>query len=330
MSTKPRVNALIDHQRRTLLAAAGAALLLPAGAARAQAWPARPIRIIHGFDSGSNPDTVARIIAPALTERLGQSLVIEAKPGAGGRIATAYVATQEPDGYTLMMLTAGDSVTAATESKLPFDLLRDYAFISTVIQFPFVILVGADSPYKNLREFLDAAKRAPGKLNFGTPGIRTTQHFCGELLKSSAGVDLLHVPFKGSPFPDLIGGRLDCMIAAPSISTPQIKSGKVRALAVSGRTRLESLPEVATVAETVPGFDVSSWLGLAAPSRTPAAIIERMSSETRQVLGLPAVRERLLAIGSEPGGSTGEVLRARVQADISKWKGLASKANLDS
>ena len=319
MSTKPRVNALIDHQRRTLLAAAGAALLLPAGAARAQAWPARPIRIIHGFDSGSNPDTVARIIAPALTERLGQSLVIEAKPGAGGRIATAYVATQEPDGYTLMMLTAGDSVTAATESKLPFDLLRDYAFISTVIQFPFVILVGADSPYKNLREFLDAAKRAPGKLNFGTPGIRTTQHFCGELLKSSAGVDLLHVPFKGSPFPDLIGGRLDCMIAAPSISTPQIKSGKVRALAVSGRTRLESLPEVATVAETVPGFEATTWFALFGPANLPREVVAKLNAEVKRVFALPDVQERLRTLGLEPWISSPDELAKFQAAEIVKW-----------
>ena len=198
-----------------------AALTGPWLAARAQAYPARPIRMVHGFDSGSNPDVVARIIGPALTERLGQAIIVEAKPGAGGRIATAYVAAQEPDGYTLAMLTAGDSVTAATESTLSFDLLRDFAFISSVIQFPFLILVGADSPFKSLRDLIAAARREPGKLSFGTPGIRTTQHFCGELLKASADIDLLHVPFKGSPFQDLIGGRLDLMIAAPSVSTPQ-------------------------------------------------------------------------------------------------------------
>ena len=319
----------IDHHRRALLGWAGATAMWPWHAALAQAYPARPIRVVHGFDSGSNPDTVARIIAPALTERLGQALVIEAKPGAGGRIATAHVATQEPDGYTLMMLTAGDSVTAATDGKLSFDLLRDFAFISTVIQFPFVIMVGADSPYRTLRDFIDAAKRAPGKLSFGTPGIRTTQHFCGELLKSSAGIDLLHVPFKGSPFQDLIGGRLDSMIAAPSISTPQIKSGNVRALAVSGRARIDTLPEVPTVAQTLPGFEVSSWLGLAAPVKTPTAIIERLSTEVRQVLSQPPVRERLQATGSEVMGSSGEAFRARVEADMRKWKGLAAQARLD-
>lgn len=322
-----------NPRRRALggaLGALGVMGALPWQAVMAQAYPARPIRVVHGFDSGSNPDTVMRVMAPALTERLGQPIVIDPKPGAGGRIATAHVATQEPDGYTLMMLTAGDSVTAATDSKLSFDLLRDFAFVSSVIQFPFLILVGADSPFKTLREFVEAARREPGKLNFGTPGIRTTQHFTGELLKSTAGIDLLHVPFKGNPFPDLIGGRLSCMIAAPTVSTPQIQSGKVRALAVTGRARMAAMPEVPAVAELLPGFEVSSWLGLAAPARTPAAIVERLSIEVRQVLGQAAVRERLLAIGSEPGGSTGVALRERIEADIRKWKGLADKAKLDA
>jgi tripartite-type tricarboxylate transporter receptor subunit TctC len=319
-----------NQRRRQLAAALGAALGSPWFAAHAQAYPARPVRIVHGFDSGSNPDVVARIIGPALTERLGQAIIVDAKPGAGGRIATAHVATQEPDGYTLMMLTAGDSVIAATDSKLSYDLLRDFAFISSAIQFPFVILVGAGSPFRSLRDLIDAAKRAPGKLSFGTPGIRTTQHFCGELLKSTADIDLLHVPFKGSPLQDLIGGRLDLMIAAPSVSTPQIQGGKVRALAVTGPGRMETLPAVPAVAETLPGFEVTSWLGLAAPAKTSPAIVERLSAEVRQVLGRPAVRERLLAIGSEPGGSTGAALRARVAADIGKWKGLAGKARLDA
>jgi len=319
-----------DWRRRALTQAVGVVLAAPSIAARAQAWPARPIRIVHGFDGGSNPDVVARIIGPALTERLGQAIVVDAKPGAGGRIATGYVATQEPDGYTLMMLTAGDSVTAATDSKLSFDLLRDYAFISTVIQFPFLILVSADSPFKSMRDLVDAAKREPGKLNFGTPGIRTTQHFCGELLKSAAGIDMAHVPFKGSPFQDLIGGRLDLMIAAPSVSMPQIKGGKVRALATTGRARMDTLPDVPTVADAVPDFEVTSWLGLAAPAKTSQAIVERVSAEVRHALTLDMVRGRLLAIGTEPVGSTGEAFRARIESDIRKWKALAGKAKLDA
>ncbi len=320
----------MNLRRRTLLQALGAASLLGTTAANAQGFPSKPVRIVHGYDNGSNPDTVARIISPALTERLGQAIVTEPKPGAGGRIATAYVATQEPDGYTLMMLTAGDTVNAATDPKLPYDLLRDYAFVTTVVEFPFVIMVNAESPFRTLRDLIDAAKARPGKLTFATPGVRTTQHLTGELLKVTAGIDLLHVPFKGSAFTDLIAGRLDSLIAAPAVSTPQIKGGKVRAIGVTGRQRIESLPDVPTFAETLPGFEVYSWLGLAAPAKTPASVVERLNADVRAVIAQEAVRARLLATGSLVGGSTSEAMRARVEADIRKWKGLAERVKLDA
>ena len=206
--------------RRTLLLSAGGVLAATAGGHAQGAFPSKPIRIVHGYDNGSNPDTVSRIISPSLTERLGQTIVTEPRPGAGGRIATAYVATQEPDGYSLMMLTAGDTVIAATDPKLSYDLLRDYAFITTVVEFPFILMVPAESPIKTLRDLINAAKASPGKLTFATPGVRTTQHLSGELFKLTAGIDLLHVPFKGSAFTDLIGGRLDSLIAAPAILQP--------------------------------------------------------------------------------------------------------------
>jgi len=319
----------MNLRRRALLQALGAASILGPACAHAQTWPAKPIRIVHGYDNGSNPDTVARIMSPSLTERLGQSIVTEPRPGAGGRIATGYVATQEPDGYTLMMLTAGDTVVAATDPKLPYDLLRDYAFISTVVEFPFILMVPADSPIKSLRDLITAAKASPGKLTFATPGVRTTQHLSGELFKVAAGIDLLHVPFKGSAFTDLIGGRLDTLIAAPSVSTPQIKGGKVRAIAVTGRQRMEAFPDLPTFAETLPGFEVYSWLGLAAPAKTPAAIVERLGTDVRAVIAQEAVRAKLLATGSLVGGSTPEAFRARAEADIRKWKGLAEKVRLD-
>lgn len=319
----------MDSRRRLLLKALGASAVLGPAPVGAQGYPTKPIRIVHGFDNGSNPDTVARILAPSLTERLGQAIVTEPKPGAGGKIATAYVATQEPDGHTLMMLTAGDTVSAATDSKLAYDLLRDFAFITTVVEFPFVIMVNADSPVKTLKDLLDAAKKAPGKLTFATPGVRTTQHLTGELLKVTAGVDLLHVPFKGSAFTDLIAGRLDSLIAAPAVSMPQIKGGKVRAIAVTARQRMDTLADVPTVAETLPGFEVYSWLGLAAPAKTSAAIVDRLSTEVRSVIAQEAVRARLLATGSLVGGSTPEAFRSRVEADVRKWKGLAAKVSLE-
>lgn len=296
-------------------------------------WPSKPVRIVHGYDSGSNPDTVARAISQSLSERLGQPIIIEPKPGAGGRIATAYVATQEPDGYTLMMLTGGDGVNAATQSatdaKLPYNLLRDYAFVGMVSLFAFMVLVKADSPFRTLRDAIDFAKKNPGKLSFATPGIRTTQHLTGELINAMAGINLLHVPFKGNAFTELIGARLDLMIAAPTISTPQIKGGAVRALAVTGKARLDTFPGVATVAETLPGFEVTSWLGLAAPAKTPAAVINRINADVRHALAQEAVRARLLALGTEPAGGPAEDMRTRVESDIRKWRELARTAKLD-
>ena len=317
------------RRRRLLAAGVAAAAGASLSPVSAQGWPSRALRIVHGYDSGSNPDTVARAISQGLGERLGQPIVIEPKPGAGGRIATAYVLTQEPDGHTLMMLTAGDGVLAATDPKLPYDLTRDYAFIATVIQFPFVIMVRPDSPLKTLGDALEAAKKNPGKLTFATPGVRTTQHLAGELIKASAGVDMLHVPFKGTSFQDLIGGRVDMLIAAPSISLPQIKGGAVRAIATTGKSRVESLPAIATVAETLAGFDVSSWLGLAAPGKTSGIVLARLNSEVRHVLSQEAVRRRLLSIGSEPASGTAEEFRAQVETDIRKWRDLARTAKLD-
>ena len=317
--------------RRALLHGASAVALtgsvVPRRAA-AQAYPNRPIRIVHGYNSGTNPDVISRVIAPALTERLGQPIVVEPKPGSAGRIATGYVATQEPDGHTMMMLTAGDGVTAAFDARLPYNLLRDYAFISTVVHTSLMLVVSADSSLKSMRDLLDAGKSKPGGLTFGTPGVGTTQHLAGELLKVTAGLELVHVPYRENAFPDLLGGRIDMLIAAPSVSVPQIASGRVRAIAVTSRNRIDAARDVPTVGETLPGFDVSSWLGLAVPVKTDAAIVDRLAGTMRQVLGDETVRTRLLATGSEVGGLIGDEFRARVEADVGKWKTLVGKVQL--
>ncbi len=316
--------------RRNILSTGGAVLAGAAFPERVfgQTYPNKPIRIVHGYNSGTNPDLISRIVGPAITERLGQSVVVEPKPGAAGRIATGYVATQEPDGYTLVMLTAGDAVTAAFDDKLPYNLLRDYAFIATAVHTSLVIVVNADSPLKTTRDLFEAGKSKTGGLTFGSPGVGTTQHLAGELLKTSAGINLVHVPYKENAFPDLIGGRLDLLIAAPSVSMPQIASGKVRAIAVTSRDRIDVAKDVPTVGETLPGFDVSSWLGLAVPVKTDAAVIGNLENTMRQVLADPAVRTRLLATGSDVGGLIGNDFRARVEADVGKWKSLVGKVQL--
>jgi tripartite-type tricarboxylate transporter receptor subunit TctC len=317
--------------RRALVSAASTAALAAATLPRrvsAQSFPSKPIRIVHGYNSGTNPDVISRIIAPALTERLGQPIVVEPKPGSAGRIATGYVATQEPDGHTLMMLTAGDGVTAAFDTRLAYNLLRDYAFIATVVHTSLMIVVSAQSPHNSMRDFLDAGKSKPGGLTFGTPGVGTTQHLTGELLKVTAALRLVHVPYRENAFPDLLGGRIDFLIAAPSVSVPQIASGRVKAIAVTSRGRIDAAPNVPTVGDTLPGFDVSSWLGLAVPVKTDAAIVDKLAGTMRQVLADQTVRTRLLATGSEIGGLIGDDFRARVEADVTKWKSLVGKVQL--
>jgi tripartite-type tricarboxylate transporter receptor subunit TctC len=228
-----------------------------------------------------------------------------------------------------MMLTAGDAVTAAFDQKLAYDLLRDYAFIATAVHTSLMIVVGAESPLRTVRDFIETGKSKPGGLTFGTPGVGTTQHLTGELLKATAGINLVHVPYRENAFPDLIGGRLDLLIAAPSVSVPQIASGRVRAIAVTSRARIDAAKDVPAVGETLPDFDVSSWLGLAVPARTDAAVVERLAGAMRQVLGDQAVRARLLATGSDVGGLIGADFRARVEADVRKWKSLVGKVRLD-
>jgi tripartite-type tricarboxylate transporter receptor subunit TctC len=294
----------------------------------AQAYPNKAIRIVHGYNSGTNPDLISRIIGPTLTEKLGQPIVVEPKPGAAGRIATGYVATQDPDGYTMMMLTHGDTVTTAFDNKLTYDLLRDYAFIATTVHTSLMIVVNAESPIKTLRDLLEVGKTKAGGMTFGTPGVGTTQHLAGEFLKITAGINLVHVPYRETAFPDLLGGRLDMLIAAPSVSVPQIASGKVRAIAVTSRNRIDAAKDVPAVGETLQGFDVSSWLGLAVPAKTDAAIVAKLSSTMREVLADQGVRTKLLATGSDVGGLIGNDFRARVEADVRKWKSLVGKVQI--
>ncbi|MFM9883311.1 MAG: tripartite tricarboxylate transporter substrate binding protein [Burkholderiales bacterium] len=300
-----------------------------AATAHAQTWPSRPIQIYHGFAPGGNPDIVARIIAPPLSERLGQAVVVEPKPGAGGRIATNHVAKQPPDGYSLIMLTGGDSVLAATLRDLPYDLIRAFAFITATTQFPFLILVKADAPYRTLRDLIEDGKRRPGQLSYGHSGTATTLHLVGELLKEMAGIDMLHIPTKGTQIQELAAGRLDMSVGVSTSSMPFIKSGKVRVLAVTSSKRTSEFPDSQSVGEDLPGYEVTSWLGLAAPAGTNPAIVERLSLEVRAILGRDDVKTRLGSLGAEPYGTTGSEFRERIESDIKKWRALAAKVRLD-
>lgn len=316
---------------RALRCAAAAILMSTwaAGQALAQQYPSKPVTIWHGFIAGGNPDIVSRTIQPSLAERLGQPVTVDMKPGAAGRIATAFIAKQPPDGHNLIMITGGDGVMAATVKDLPYDLLRDLTFVSTTTVFPFLLLVQADSPYKTLKDFIDDAKKRPGKLSYGHSGVASTLHLVGELLKDEAGIDIVHVPYKGTQIQEVAAGRLDMAVSVATPAMPLIKAGKVRVLAVTSPKRDPFFPDVPTIGETVPGYVVESWLGLAAPGGTPQSILDRLAADVRAIVSREDVAQRLRSMGAEPMATTSAEFRARVAADIDKWKRLAAKIKLE-
>lgn len=314
------------HRRTVLVGGAMLALGWSLPLRAQQGFPSRPIRVVHGYDAGSNPDVIARHLAPALTEALGQQVAIDPKPGAAERLAAALVARQPADGHTLYLMTGGQAVVSATDNTLPYDLMRDFDFVSTVTRFPFVLVVAPDSRFRTLGDYLDEARRQPGKLSYGSSGIGSTLHMAMELLRSQIAIDLLHVPYKGNPahpIGDLTTGRLDLHVITFTGAQPLIKAGRLRALAVTSKERSPFFPDIPSIAETVPGFDVASWLGFTAPAGVPAPVIERLAEAIRGALQQPAVRTRLEELGNEVHPSTPAEFRARVAADLAKWKPLA-------
>jgi len=313
-------------RRRTLFSAGAFAVAASASAVAQQGFPSRLIRIVHGYDAGSNPDVIARHLAQPLTELLGQQVAVDPKPGAAERVAAALVARAPADGHTLYLMTGGQAAVSAIDPTLPYDALRDFAFISTVTRFPFVLVVAPDSRFATLADYLAAARREPGKLSYGSSGIGGTLHLAMELLRSQAGVDLLHVPYKGNPaqpLGDLATGRLDLHVITVTGAQPLLKAGKVRALAVTSKERSSHFPDVPAIAETVPDFDVVSWLGFTAPVDVPVAVIDRLAAAIRAAVERPAVRARLEELGNEVYPGTPAAFRERVAADIARWKPLA-------
>jgi tripartite-type tricarboxylate transporter receptor subunit TctC len=315
-------------RRRTLLLATLAApALARARTSLAQAWPAQTIRLIHGYDAGSNPDTIARHLAQPLTEILGQQIVIEPRPGAAERLAASQVARLKPDGYALYLMTGGQAVVSATDRTLSYDLLRDFEFISIVTRFPFVFTVAPDSRFKTLQAYLDEARRAPGTLTYGTSGVGSTLHMAVELMLARTGTKITHVPYKGGlgqPLNDLTAGRLDMQVITFSNAQPFLKAAKLRAIAVTSKDRHPGFPDVPTVAETVvPDYDVVSWLGLSSPAGLPTAIRDRLHDALVQAMGRPAVKTRLEELGNDTTISTPAEFRARVESDMARWRPLA-------
>src|SRR5688500_3155299 len=312
---------------RSLLAAILAAPI----AALAQTYPSKPVRIVLPFGPGGVADITTRTIAPRMSEGLGQQVVVENLPGAGGIRASEAVAKAEPDGHTLLLLTNGNAVSQALFKSLPYDPMNDFAMISTVGFFSMVIVTGAGSKYKTLQEVISAAKQSPGKLNIGTITPGGTQHLAGELFRVSAGLEALVVPHKttGEVIIGVRNGSLDIGVdfIAPLISG--IKAGALRALAWHAGARQPQLPDVPTAIEAgVAGYDVASWNALAAPAKTPRAVLERVSQELRKALAAPEVQKRFAELGVEGRPSTPEQLREFYFSEAQRWTKVVEGAKI--
>jgi len=308
------------HRRQVLLAAA--ALAAPAPAALAQAYPAKPIRFIMPYAPGGSSEILARPIAQELTRNLGQSVFIDFKPGGGTTIGADLVAKSAPDGYTLVMMLSAHAINATLMPKLPYDTVKDFAPITIAATLPLVVVVPAQSPIRSFQDLIATARAKPGKLTFASAGPGNTSHLSVEYLKSQLGLDMIHVPYKGSgpAIVGLLGGEVDFMFDSLSSSLPQIKAGKFRALAMASARRSRILPEVPTVAESgVPGFDVSVWYSVLAAAGTPAPIVQRLHAEIVRAMKAPEAKEKIEGFGYDIVGSTPAEADAFIRAEITRW-----------
>jgi len=296
----------------------------------AQDYPSRPVLLTHGFAAGGNADVVSRIVGEALSPRLGQPVIVEPRPGAGGNTASARLAKAEPDGHTLITLTGGHAVSAAIYKSLPFDPLDDFQMVSTFGYQAFMIAVRKDSAIKSIADLIAAAKAAPGQLRYSSAGVGTTQHLAGALLCAMTGIEMTHVPYRGSSIAltDLLGGQIDLSFDSITVIEPQMRAGNVRALGVTSGTSWWSLPDVTPVADTVSGYDVRTWIGLAAPKGTPASAVQRLNAATRSGLADAPVEARLRQIGMDVRPSSPEEMRTMVGAQIAKWKKVVAEAGI--
>ena len=312
--------------RRTLLYGAAAALgTASASHGQSPNWPTRPLRIIIPTAPGGSPDLVSRMLGSKLAERLGQPVVVESVTQGIGMVGNQMVSKSAPDGHTLAMLTGGFSTQAAVKTTLPYHPVRDFAFVSTVVAYPMFMLVAPNSPIASLQDLVDRAKANPGKISYAIIGGGSVYHLLGKWIENRAGIDMVAVPYRGSPaaFTDVAGGRLDAMMDTATSAITRIKNGQLRALAVSSPERYPLMPDVPTMAETVPGVQLMSWLGLATAPQTPRPIIDRLNSELRRALDLPDVKQWLADTGVMAAPCTPEEFRQRIETEIALYTKIA-------
>ncbi len=318
--------------RRTFLHLAAGAAALPSVSrvAWAQAYPTRPVRIIVGFPAGSSGDIIARLIGQWLSERLGQPFITENRPGAGANIGTEAVVRAPPDGHTLLQVASANAINATLYDKLNFNFIRDIAPVATIIRGPFVMVVNPSVPARTVPEFIAYAKANPGKINFASVGNGTTPHVGGELFKMMTGVNMVHVPYRGSPpaLTDLIAGQVQMSFVAMVASIEYVRAGSLRALAVTTATRSEALPDMPTVGEFVPGFEASIWFGIGAPKNTPTEIVDRLNKEINAGLADPTIKARLTDLGGTALTGSPSDFGKLITDETEKWAKVIRAANI--
>lgn len=313
---------------RVLIVCAAATVSL---SAFAQVYPTKSVRLVVPYAAGGPGDTLARLVAPKLSDALGQPVIVETRPGGGTAIGSAAVARSAPDGYTLLQGTISSHATnPAINPSMPYDAIKDFAAIAPIVSYPFVLAVNAGISARTVAEVISLAKVKPGALAYGSAGPGTINQFAAELFKLQAGVDILHVPYKGNApaFADLIAGQVQVMFELSMTALAQGKAGKVRAVGIASARRSPLAPDLPTVAETLPGFEAATWMGLFAPANTPPAIVERLNQEMTRVLAMQDVRERIIAQGGEPLSSSSREFTNFVAAEFEKWSRIAKQAKI--
>jgi tripartite-type tricarboxylate transporter receptor subunit TctC len=311
----------------------GALLMLVAlaGAAAAQDYPNRPIKFMHGFPPGGNVDIIARLLGNEMAKGLGQSIIVEAKPGVAGSLAAETVARSDPDGYTLLVLPSAHPAHGALSKNVSYKVVDDFEWISVASFYPFLICVRADSPFRTLAQLIDAARKDPGALKYGSAGVGSILHTTVELIANDTKTKFLHIPYRGEApaITALLQGEIDFIAATSGPISPRVRSGEFRALAVTSKTRWRDFPDVPTVEEQgIPGFEVISWTGLAGPAKLPKPIVDRLNAELRRAVAAPEVKGKLEGMGGDPRPTTPAEMRALVASQFATWSRLAKEANI--
>ena len=320
----------MKYQRRQFLHLAAGAMMLPAISpiARADAYPSRPVHVLLGLPPGATPDIVARLSNQWLSQRLGQSFFVDNRPGAGSNLATEAVVRANPDGYTLLFIQAGNAINVSMYPKANFDFLHDIAPVGSIGRTPFVMVVHPSVPAKTVPEFIAYAKANPGKINMASPGIGAANHVFGELFDMMTGVEMVHVPYRGSLYPDLLAGQVQVLFGAVPALIAYIQAGQLRALAVTTKEPVTALPGVPAVNDFVPGYEASGWLGLGAPRDTPAEIVDKLNKEISAFDANPEIKSKLVDLGVIPMSTTPGEFEKFVASEAEKWAKVVKFANI--